>query len=60
MVIAGEWKISDDGSIPVAMTITFGILFPRRHTWRFSCPEVMCLRLGHIFKVHKSLCMYIP
>lgn len=41
MVIAGEWKISDDGSIPVAMTITFGILFPRRHTWRFSCPEVM-------------------
>ncbi|KAH0860521.1 hypothetical protein HID58_088782 [Brassica napus] len=26
---------------PVAMTMTFGILFPRRHTWRFSCPEVM-------------------
>ncbi|WZZ90841.1 hypothetical protein YC2023_119420 [Brassica napus] len=45
---------------PVAMTMTFGILFPRRHTWRFSCPEVMCPRLGYIFKVHKSLYMYIP
>ncbi|CAF1860714.1 unnamed protein product, partial [Brassica oleracea] len=40
---------------PIAMTMTFGILFPRRHTCGSHAP-----RLGHIFKVHKSLYMYIP